>query len=73
MNLFLNTVDSFIQNYSGPTNSQLKQDVLVMFLTNFKQQGYFVEFGACDGIFLSNTYQLEKTYNWIEKLIVTHE
>jgi FkbM family methyltransferase len=64
MNLFLNTVDSFIQNYSGPTNSQLKQDVLVMFLTNFKQQGYFVEFGACDGIFLSNTYQLEKTYNW---------
>jgi len=64
MNLVLNILDDFIQKYSGPTNAQLKQDVLVMFLTNFKQQGYFVEFGACDGIYLSNTYLLEKIYKW---------
>ena len=64
MSLVLNILDDFIQKYSGPTNSQLKQDILVMFLTNFKQQGYFVEFGACDGIYLSNTYLLEKIYKW---------
>lgn len=64
MNTVLNKVDGLIENYSGPTNAQLKQDVLVMILTNYKQQGYFVEFGSCDGIFLSNTYLLEKNYQW---------
>jgi FkbM family methyltransferase len=46
------------------SNSQLLQDCLVVMLTNFKQSGYFVEFGACDGKYLSNTLLLEKKYNW---------
>ena len=44
--------------------SQVNQDILVLVLTNFKRNGYFVEFGACDGIHLSNTALLEKGYQW---------
>jgi hypothetical protein len=31
---------------------------------DFKSGGYFVEFGACDGIVGSNTYLLEKNHGW---------
>lgn len=49
---------------SDKTYSQLKQDLLILFLTKNKKNGYFVEFGGCDGKHLSNTYLLEKNYNW---------
>jgi FkbM family methyltransferase len=45
------------------SNSQLEQDLLVVTLTN-AARGYFVEFGATDGISGSNTYLLEKSYGW---------
>jgi FkbM family methyltransferase len=44
--------------------SQLHQDLFVLSQLNFKTNGYFVEFGATNGITLSNTYLLEKRYNW---------
>lgn len=44
--------------------SQLGQDTWVLQETNFKRGGYFVEFGAVDGIALSNTYLLEKSFGW---------
>jgi FkbM family methyltransferase len=37
---------------------------LVVFLTQGKRNGFFVEFGASDGINLSNTYFLEKQLQW---------
>jgi FkbM family methyltransferase len=44
--------------------SQLGQDKWVLEMTNNKTGGYFVEFGATDGVYLSNTFALEKFYNW---------
>jgi len=46
------------------SDSQLKQDLWVLKQTSNKKDGYFVEAGASDGIILSNTYMLEKEYNW---------
>ena len=43
--------------------SQIQQDKLVLFLHGF-EPGYFVEFGACDGLYLSNTFLLEAKYGW---------
>lgn len=44
--------------------SQLRQDVFVLSVLNFKSKGFFVEFGATNGIDLSNTYLLEKHFGW---------
>ncbi len=44
--------------------SQLLQDLFVVLKSNFKRNGFFVEFGATNGVSLSNTYLLEKRLNW---------
>ncbi|KCB46635.1 methyltransferase FkbM domain protein [Bordetella hinzii 4161] len=44
--------------------SQLGQDMWVIEKCKFKRGGYFVEFGATDGVLLSNTWLLEKKYGW---------
>ena len=44
--------------------SKLNQDINVLKFYNNKTDGYFVEIGASDGIKISNTYLLEKEYNW---------
>jgi FkbM family methyltransferase len=46
------------------SQSQIRQDLFVLSELNFKKNGYFVEFGATDGIYLSNTYLMEKEFGW---------
>lgn len=46
------------------SKAQLRQDLFVLLALNFKSNGYFIEFGATDGITLSNTYLLEKKFGW---------
>lgn len=48
----------------GNSKSQLRQDLFVLMELDFKFGGYFVEFGATNGIELSNTYLLEQEFQW---------
>lgn len=52
-----------ISSYEN-SKSQLKQDIFVLHQLNFKKNGFFVEFGATNGVDLSNTYLLENQFNW---------
>ena len=49
---------------TAKSKAQLGQDMFVLAELRFKEDGYFVEFGATDGVDLSNTYLLEKEMGW---------
>ncbi len=46
------------------SKSQFRQDLFALSQLNFKRNGFFVEFGSCDGLVGSNSYLLEKFFNW---------
>lgn len=46
------------------SKSQIFQDLFVLYLTREKRNGFFVDFGATNGIELNNTYLLETEYDW---------
>jgi hypothetical protein len=42
------------------SKAQLSQDIFVAMKLNLLRGGYFIEIGAADGLYCSNTYMLEK-------------
>lgn len=54
----------FLQSYKGLHHGELRQDIFVLFITDSKRDGWFVEFGAMDGLRASNTLLLEREYGW---------
>lgn len=46
------------------SHSQLRQDLFALAMHGFKQGGFFVEFGATDGVELNNTLMMERDFGW---------
>jgi Methyltransferase FkbM domain len=59
----LEDLTAFLSKHLRMSQSQILQDLLVAYLFRGKQ-GFFCEFGACDGKTMSNTYFLEKELGW---------
>ena len=55
---------AFRKAYKGHYHGELSQDLFVLFITEGKREGWFVEFGAMDGLRASNTLLLEREYGW---------
>ena len=55
---------NFILLNKTHSKSQIFQDLVCLHLANYKKNGTFVEIGGGNGVNLSNTYFLEKKYNW---------
>jgi FkbM family methyltransferase len=58
---FLLTLNEHILKKS---KSQFRQDLFVLSELNYKKNGFFIEFGATNGVDISNTYLLETEYGW---------
>ena len=58
------TWSDFVNAYRGAQHSELRQDIFALFASGQKQQGFFVEFGAMDGLRASNTLLLERDHAW---------
>jgi FkbM family methyltransferase len=46
------------------TPAERFQDIFALLLTDCKRDGFFVEFGACDGLAANNTVTLERKFGW---------
>jgi FkbM family methyltransferase len=53
-----------LHEYLKKSKSQLRQDLFVLSQLNFKRNGFFVEFGATNGVDISNTHLMEKEFGW---------
>lgn len=55
---------SYVLKNHSISRSQLFQDLFILFILKDKKNGKYLEFGATNGVELSNTYILEKHFNW---------
>lgn len=54
------------------TYSQAGQDLWVLNLLKNKKNGFFLDIGAYDGVKYSNSYLLEKNFNWNGLMVEAH-
>ncbi len=54
----------FALEHLNRSHGQLAQDILVVYLTGGRREGFFVEFGATNGVSLSNSLLLERDHGW---------
>jgi FkbM family methyltransferase len=52
------------KNLLRHSKSQLGQDIFALTISGLDKPGFFVEFGASDGLALSNSHMLEKYFGW---------
>ncbi len=51
-------------HFLSASQAQLSQDLFVLSQIGMKTEGFFVEFGATNGVTFSNTYLLESEFQW---------
>lgn len=61
---FLRKFAAAVLSYGELSCSQFGQDAFAASVHAHKRGGFFVEFGAADGVNLSNTYMLERELGW---------
>jgi FkbM family methyltransferase len=59
-----NEYSAELLKYVSASRAQIWQDLFVLGALEFKRGGFFVEFGAADGLKASNTFLLEKLFGW---------
>ena len=57
-------IQAFTCPHIGKSRSQLGQDIFALAVKGSSSPGFFVEYGATNGIDLSNTYLLETKFEW---------
>ena len=55
---------AFCLSHMQASPAQLFQDLFALFALNLKKNGVLVEFGATNGVNLSNTVLLERQFGW---------
>lgn len=58
-----NNLEKFIE-YFHLSKGELAQDLFALSELNFKRNGFFVEFGATNGVETSNSFLLENEFGW---------
>src|SRR5262245_23238858 len=53
-----------ILRYLRQAKAEFRQDLFVLSELDFKRDGFFVDFGATNGVDYSNSYLLQKEFGW---------